>query len=247
MKRFLITALLTLYTTFTYAIVDISEAHTKKEQKGPSGYVSFSFKKSSGNSNEEKLYVDGKYKYTKDDTTRFAIFKYGYGESTDNKYQDKSFFHYRHIEQKNKFYALEVFGQRETDDFKGLRKRVILGAGTRLTISNKRKYVNYVGLGLFTSNDKYSNGAKDRKLYINNYYLFKYNLSDKVTIGNVLYYQPMFYDTSKYRLLNNLSVSFRVDENIGVVLSHEYSEESDPYTGVQPSDSIFRTNIRYTF
>ena len=74
-----------------------------------------------------------------------------------------------------------------------------------------------------------------------------YDLNDRVSLHNTVYYQPAWKDTADYRLLESAGMAVTLTGQLQLRLSLDIEKDSRPPAGVKATDISYRTGLEYRF
>lgn len=148
---------------------------------------------------------------------------------------------------------LEAFGQVQGDSIRRLRIRSLLGLGPRLGLFQSASFDMYLGVAYMLEREviNVEPGAHDDPDTLSHrastYLSMLYEIDKRFSISGVLYYQPRFDQLSDFRILSDVSLASGITSVVSVKLELNIKHDSDPPTGVKPSDLTLRNVISLTF
>ena len=236
------------------AIVNIESLRAGDAQPGYSGAVNLSVDGQSGNTDKLGINAGARLQWHGGAVTNFAILRYGYGETSGVQDTNKLFTHARHILQVTDTTAYEGFIQAERNVFNRLSFRGLIGGGVRLKLAEIPKVKSlHLGLGGFYSRETLEKraGLTDSgsqniwrfSTYLN--YVQRFN--DSVRVLSTTYYQPAVDDFSDYRLMEEATLSVKMNDSLSLNVSLDLSHDSKPPQTVKKTDTIYSTGIEYSF
>ncbi len=237
-----------------HAIVNIEEMRGKPQQDGWRGNVSLSVSGDSGNTDKAGASTGGQLYWQRDRITRLIAASYSYGENSRTRDTNKGFIHLRHITQQTPDMALEIFTQATRNEFSRLSLRTLVGAGTRLTLHEKKSTGSaYLGIGAFYLSETLEKraGLSDdgtEKFWRANLYLaLRYRFNDHTRIASTTYYQPALNNGSDYRILEEGNLKVKLSDALDLKLSIEITHDSEPPQSIENTDISYKTGIEYQF
>ncbi len=244
-----------MQTTIANAIVNIENMRVESSDKthGSDSKLSIDVSGNNGNTQKVNVGIGSRSQWYDMDGTRFIVFNYEYGESTDVKDTDKTFFHFRNIWYIDKQFAIEAFTQFESNEFTRLNSRALLGAGVRWQLLHSEDIAVYTGIGLFRSKEELdtSDFTSDAGVIYNNrlntYIVYKHTISKHSRLVNTLYYQPDISETSDYRLLEQFGLQMDITENLSFKLSIDVSHDSESPELIKETDTSYNSGFEYSF
>ena len=167
----------------------------------------------SGNSEifETGMQFSSLYKVTKrhwlKGTAGVDIIREG-GEDVSN---DK-FLQLRHTFSIKKWIHTFTFYQLQNSFSLGVNKRELFGSGLRLKLLKKEEVALDIGLGIMNESEEYNFEIPfAKKIRITSMMIFKKNINS-VEFKNITYYQPNISNVWDFRLLNELDLTFSINE-----------------------------------
>ncbi len=134
----------------------------------------------------------------------------------------------------------ELFAQVETDRFRSLKSRELLGSGPRFRILSSRLTDAYYGtsamLEVTRRGDEVPGRRQVNALRWNNYLRLEFHQEENVSVSETLYVQPRFDDFSDYWLLSVLGVKLSVNKTLASRFDLEVRREAVVPPGVDPLD-----------
>jgi len=236
------------------AIVSMEDLHLDKPREGLSGSAEFSFNGSTGTTDKRDIAIGGRLEWRHARHADFLIARHAKGEALGVENTDRSFLHGRHIWQQHAGLAWEGFLQGERDRFRRLSFRGLVGGGARITLLDRTgQQAAYLGVGAMSERERYttlagSTGEETASTTRANLYLvYKIRFRPGVDLVNTLYYQPSLSDRSDYRLLDSLALQVDLTNTLALQLSIDLSRQSYPPVGVEKSEVVYQTGLKWKF
>lgn len=206
-----------------------------------------------GNTQKIKAGLGARAQWYKESGTQFAVFNYEYGESSNIKDTDKTFFHYRNIMYSGDNLAWELFTQLESNEFTRLKLRALLGGGIRWEVLKTPDQKAYIGVGAFRSKEELDSAALVTDAGVtyanrlNTYLVYKLSITEHSRLVNTLYYQPDISEPSDYRLLEQFGIQMDITENLSFKLSIDMAHDSESPQLIENTDTSYNTGFEYNF
>ncbi|TNF37071.1 MAG: DUF481 domain-containing protein [Gammaproteobacteria bacterium] len=242
------------FSSQAFAIVNIESMRSDDETPGFKLQASFNVNGKNGNSQKTNLETGLLFRWNQQTSRQMLIMTYEYGETSDVKDTQNSFAHLRHIQDINSRLAWEVFTQMESDEFKRLSLRALLGAGVRINLVDQgASYKSWLGLGAFRSREELEEDpgiTEDLTEYAtraNIYHGFRYPLSETSRLFNTIYYQPVIGDAGDYRILEQFGISVDVTRDLSLKVSLDVKHDNEPPISVKQTDTSYNTGFEYRF
>ncbi len=236
------------------AIVNVEQLRIGTPQPGLSGWLDLSLDGSHGNTRKSETGLDARLQWQRGQTTDLLIAAYDYGESDGLRNTNRRFLHARHTQGFAPARAWEAFAQAQTDEFARLSFRGLLGAGLRLTLSEKAEQsAAYLGIGAFFARERLAaesgtTDAGDSTFWQANLYLtLQRRLNDQLSLASTTYYQPRLDDGADFRALEQASLRVKMTARLSFRLSLDVAYDSRPPQRVERTDTRYSTGLRLTF
>ncbi len=232
------------------AIVSVSPVEPN-EGEGFSGEIDGASKETSGNTNRKEYSGGAKLQYDYTDRVDYILSNFLYAKEDDQKVEDKSFVHLRHLESITSEWVGELYLQSEQNEFLSLTLRNLAGAGLRYRLYKGKSARFYIGAGAYGSEEIYEADTGDEvREYMNraNLYLSYIQKIDKSFEATVtFYYQPALEDTEDYYLLANGAVKLFFTEKLHAKLSAGLRDDTRPFEANKKSDAYYTLGFGYAF
>ena len=244
---------------FTMILLSISaQVNTEKfrapeEFEGLSGYLELKGTIKTGNAEKTEAGVDGRLNWKTKSSTTFFVFESDY-EWVDNKRSsDEGLFHIRYIHELVDSFEVEAYGQINYDKKLLITNRELVGAGLRYKLFDFDKSDVSIGTGFMFEHENYDvseNSFHPSEVKISrwsNYISFYFQLNQSVTLGGVIYYQPMFSNFSDYRLLNESSLIVGLSKLFSLTVNFKIRHDYLPPDGIEQTDTETNLGIAVKF
>jgi len=165
-----------------------------------------------------------------------------------------AFVHLRYNYKIEEWLAAEAFTQGESDRFRRLRLRTLLGAGLRFTVADTDIVSLFYGVSYMYEQTALSESVADRPVRpadvhrLNNYAALLVVLDpERAALGNTLYFQPRFDDLGDIQLLDVLSLDVSIIGRISASLQSTLRYESPVPQPIKRIDWVVKNLIGVTF
>jgi hypothetical protein len=164
----------------------------------------------------------------------------------------KSFAHLRHNYELTEFMWWEEFAQVESDRFRRIQFRGLVGTGPRFQLLKQKEWLElFVGTSYmleYTQVDANADITEPSAVHrMNNYVAIMARPDDRIVLSTVLYYQPRFDEISDAHVLNVTSAEFKVTELLQTRMDATTRYESVVPTGVKRADLEFKSSLELKF
>ncbi len=185
----------------------------------------------------------------------FAIMSYQHGEKDQQRYENKGFVHLRGIRQTLPALFIEIFLQKEFNEFIDLRDRNLAGSGLRIRLVNEKnkdaesRTTLFAGLGFMWENEKYSDNVEpeSNKIRSTNYISLNFPTDNRFRIFTTAYYQFDIEQLNDYRLLAEGGIGFNINSFFIFIMAVNYRYDNEPPPGIKPYDLEIENTITLSF
>ena len=243
-----------LLTNTAWSIVNIESHVVGDLPDGYSGHIDFNVAGQSGNTEKLNAGVGGRLNWASGKHTFFMLADYQYGESEGQKDTNKSFAHARYIQSVTASYAWESFIQVETDEFRRLEPRLMLGGGARFSwLGDDKNHAHILGVGMFYQVDFIANepGEEDEgteeTLRGNFYWTYKAKINERVSFVNTIYVQPSLKDLGDILALDQLALVVNLMDKLDLKLGLDIAYDSKPADDLVETDTVYSAALRYSY
>ena len=253
LTRVAIIFILSMSPLTAMAIVNMDGLHFDNKEDMFTADLDLTVSGSSGNSNTTKAALNAQFSWIAEKSINLAILGYQYGESNNDRSENKSFIHYRYIHQLTNVIDWELFAQWEQNEFTRLSYRRLLGLGVRFSVAKSEKQRAFLGVGGFYSKEKiaFTTGLTDDGVEeftrASFYFLSKYKISPTVHFSNALYYQPRVNLFSDYRALLESKFDFKINNSLSFRISLDVEYDSQPSQTIESTDVSYMTGLTLNF
>lgn len=149
--------------------------------------------------------------------------------SSKEKFNFNGFQHFRYNYLVNKWYTAEAFTQGQFDRVQKVKFRYLLGGGNRFTLLKKEKGRVHLGLlAMYEYEVEADTNVVHNDLRLSNYLSATYKPSDVFSGTFMMYYQPVVYRWSDYRVSLLLSMYFRINKLLSFTTGFNMAYDSAP-------------------
>ncbi len=164
----------------------------------------------------------------------------------------KSFAHLRYNYQLSHPLWAEAFTQIETDRFRRIRDRELLGAGPRFGVVQSDQVGLFYGTAAMLERtilnaDIVGSDTRQTVVRWSNYVAFRYDPDDRVQLTNTTYIQPRFDRFRDYHVLSQLALGFTIARHLGSSILATLRYESVVPDGVKRADLEIKDSLDLRF
>ncbi len=240
------------------AIVNIERLRIEEPEQGWSGTLRWGIDGDRGNTDQLSFSTALSAYWRRDRHQVMGFFSREFGRSRDVKNKDRTFFHGRYIRKQTARWSWEGYVQRQSDQFRRLEQRSLIGGGGRFQITRTDQTAQTVGVGVFRSREAYdqtvvASQQKEIAWRLSTYWVFRWQLAEHLTLANTLYLQPKVDRTGDVRLAEQLSLVAELTEHLELNLTLDALYDSDPprlvagQTALEKADVSYKTRLAYHF
>ena len=175
------------------------------------------------------------------------IFSGSYDKQTseDDDIEDALFLHTRVILKSN----WEAFIQSQYDAFDELKKRSIIGGGYRFNYPMTHSTYAMLGLGLLLEEERFNLKAYDHnwRLRLRSSFVLGHDFSESTKLLWVFYLQASPDNTSHFRLLSDLSLTFSITESLSASSSFIYRHNTEVIPNVSKDETKIKQGLLWQF
>lgn len=248
MKIFIISLL--LLTQQLFALISIVPVEIG-EEPGFHGKIATALETKRGNTDKDNYKLGIRFDYDNNESYHTWIEMSGeYGESNSVKDTNKLYLHLRHIHAiSNKDICAESFIQAQDDEFKLIKRRLLLGGGMRLKLFELHKSgKGYFGLGALYEDIRYTSlDPKEDNFRMSSYLAYTTKLGDDSDLSYTVFYQPKISDFSNYVSSQKLALKVHIYKRLFLNFQLSYDVDSRPPLGVEESDFTQTTSFVFDF
>ena len=157
------------------------------------------------------------------------VTKYNYSKSETTEIKNNSFSHYRLIKNLSRLSSYELFFQNESNSFKELKRRLLLGLSKRKKHTLAHNLIITLGLGTMYELEKYSNqNSFSKEARMTNNLILSKEITDSFNINWVNYHQPKISNFTDFRVLSELELRNKISNSVtfSTVMKYDYDSNT---------------------
>lgn len=197
--------------------------------------------------------------WARDPHLLFAYARLDYAKYNDVESVNKTFAHLRYNYEFEKWLWGEAFVQAQSDAFQRLDLRNLFGLGPRFRVLHgalAKEFDVYLGTAYMLERDAITaevgaTGPQNQSIQVwhrwSNYVSIQWTVDERVTLGTTMYVQPALTDFGDVRLLNETLCTFKITKVFSAGLSGVIRYDSEPPTGVLPTDMEVKNSLLLTY
>lgn len=256
---------ITIISIVVFPMFLVGQVNTEKFRKHDldEGFIfntNFRFGYSGGNS--EYVSVDGTFRvdYNGEKSDLFLVANYNYKATNTERVVNKGFVHLRGIRNISSNFALEAFLQQEFNEFLKLEDRKLAGASGRFLLINATSkkdsisgFRSFIGIGGMYEHEVYDLQSgellneKSNLFRLTSYLTTDWNISDRINLWAVGYYQPALTRFSNYKLVVESGMEILVIGKLFFTIDMSYRYNNEPVGDVKNYDIVINNGLRFTF
>ena len=195
-------------------------------------------------------------------TGRHLLFGYArldYAKYNEVESVNKTFAHLRYNYEFAPWLWGEAFAQAQTDAFQRLDLRNLFGVGPRFRVVHgvlEKDFDVFAGTAYMFERDAItavagSTGPQNQSTQVwhrwSNYLTVQWRVDDRTALGTTLYVQPAITDFRDVRLLSETLLAFKVTKLFSAGIAATIRYDSEPPTGVLPTDTEIKNTLLLTY
>lgn len=160
--------------------------------------------------------------------TYFVLGNYKLIDSEEKNLENSWFLHGRFNYKFNNLWRFEAFLQGQYNQLLVVEQRNLVGAGLRLKWVDRKRFTGYLG-NSYMYEIEYSDKAGTTEYNHRNstYFTLSYfPKSEKFSVSNTIYYQPLYRDLSDYRILEQFRLDIPLSDWFRVFALYNYYFDS---------------------
>lgn len=237
-------------------IVNVQSALATDADEGVSGSVTGAADYRTGNTNLLLLSLAPVVRYRSGKHLVVGIARGEYGKTGDplDTFIKRTFAHARYRYRINQRLVGELFAQHALDEFVRLRTRALAGVGPKVDLVGGKRYDLDVGVAYMLEYELLStdpmladSGAGDLAHRASSYLALRVELDDRLQLIGTTYVQPRLTDTSDVRLLNEATLSLKVNARFAFSTSFIVAYDTAPPDSIEKTDAALKSSVTVSF
>ena len=183
-----------------------------------------------------------------------AIARGEYGRGAGTTFKQKSFEHVRARYTLDRRWRWEAFAQHESDRFRRLTVRGVVGTGPALQLVRDDHVNLHAGLAYMLEIERFDDrdgttdaGARFRQHRASFYLTGTQKISETVEVVETVYVQPRIDEPSDVRLLGEISITTKLSKHIALTDGFTVAYDRTPPEGIKRFDTQLRVALLITF
>ena len=249
-----------LIILFLIDVVINAQVNTEKFRKefvetGFYGKVSLAAGFAAGNSDFVKAKGSSRIDYAGDNFDFLLVGNYEFEEANEAKVVNKGFAHLRNIITLSQSFYLELFLQKEFNQFILLEDRNLAGTGLRtdlvdlLSDSEDSPLEFFLGIGVMFENERYNIPLSPETNLIRstNYITFKWQINNSFSFITINYFQFDVERFSDHRFITDTSLNFLILKNLAFNSAVSFRYDNEHVPNVKDFDLGLTNGITFSF
>ncbi|MDT8446461.1 MAG: DUF481 domain-containing protein [bacterium] len=231
-----------LLTQPVWAIVSVEQERFKPLKPGIQGSASVDLGQDRGNLVYDEWGGDAAVRFGAEEDREYMVLASRYYASSEgHKLDDTIWLHLRAYQPTDGVMGYEAFFQAQSNAYLLVKRRIVAGGGLRFRLNNDPgRYSHHLGAGLFDEQESYADPVdpnNDHNLRGNFYWSLFYKIKGGPEIGNVYYLQPALGGGDDIRSLDQFSLKWALDEQLSLKINIDWSNDTEPLTGLKTTDT----------
>ncbi len=153
------------------------------------------------------------------------------------------FVHLRYNLELASFLWGEAFAQIESDRFRKIRARELVGIGPRFALARSQSFDVHAGTSYMPEWTQFDDGSERFAHRWSNYLALTWSPDERVTGSHTTYFQPRIDDFGDFKLLSVSSLGFEITPLLESKVSLSVRHESRPLAGVERTDLEVKNSL----
>lgn len=170
--------------------------------------------------------------------------------ANDEKVAESFLAHLRHNYRLTPVFSTLVFLQHSSDPFRRIRRRSLVGGGTRIDVVREETWEASIGLSAMYEGEEFTDdpsGEVEREFRGSFFVSAIGDVTETLRIDLSAFYQPLFADWRDDRVFLASSLRADVVGSLDLVVRFDLTHESRPPDGVEPTDVRLGTGFVFDF
>lgn len=254
-KYFYLLALVNLLCFNIFPQVNTEKLRKDFDETGFFGNVSLAGSITSGNSEFVSVKGGMRVDYASEKNDLFSVSNYEFKEGNESKIVNKGFAHLRNVFSMTSNLFLEVFVQKEFNEFILLKDRNLTGSGLRLDLSGlitgetETDLKLYFGPGLMFENEKYKTEPqlKTDIFRSTNYLTLNWRMNELINFISISYFQFDVERIKDHRIITDAGLNFSITKNLVFTSAITYRYNNVPVENVKNFDLELTNGVTFSF
>lgn len=162
---------------------------------------------------------------------------------------DNLFYHLRYNYKINKWLRWEVFIQLQQNNITGIDLRLLAGTGPRFKLKGTKKFALYTATTAMCEYEKEETmpPVYHRDIRSSSYITATYKPAENTEFIGTVFYQPLYHNFNDYRVLNELSIKFKIVKHLSFTAGWYYLYDSKPAALTPKLNYSISNGIEYGF
>jgi putative salt-induced outer membrane protein YdiY len=242
------------YSNIT-AQVNTEKLRKELDETGIFGNVSLAGSITSGNSEFVSVKAGMRIDYANESNDLFLVSSYEFKEGNESKIVNKGFAHLRNVLSLTPDLFLEIFIQKEFNEFILLKDRNLAGSGLRLDLTGllggetETDLKIYFSPGLMFENEKYKTEPqlKTDIFRSTNYLTLNWRVNEVINFISISYFQFDVERIKDHRFITDAGLNFSITENLVFTSAVVYRYDNEPVENVKNFDFELSNGIIFSF
>ena len=240
MKKLLI---LLLFPSFIFSQIINIETKDESNEKAFSGAIELEFDYNKSKETDWEFINSSYLRWNIDFLTILFINEIDLNRAGDEDFANDGFQHLRVIYHINDNFAIESFIQNQHDLVHNIENRKLAGLGLSKAFSK----LGIVGFSTFYEHEELVGDVINYDFRLNFYNRLIFEIFEKLTFSNVLYFQPKLEDFFDFRLALEATFIIPLSEKLSFNNSLSLSHDSSPAFEIPNTTYQFKNSLKYEF
>ncbi len=225
-----------------------------EDSMGLSGKAAAAVEWSTGSVDELQLEGEMTTRYRWPNRLAFLVLRGEYAAEGGVAHATSTFEHLRYRHELNERLTLEGFLQHESDPFRRLAFRGLVGVGPRIKVAAWKGGTLHLGTAYMSESERTNTEVKatdsDQSFHRHrwsNYFSLSTALTERVSFGQTVFAQPRFDDFNSIRYFSETTLGIEIEGRLALNLKYVARHDTAPYDEVSATDTELKTELEWAF
>lgn len=193
--------------------------------------------------------LDAHVEYKTQKSLYLFLANYNLLKGSGETLSDNLFYHLRYNYKINKWLRWEVFTQLQQNSVTGIDLRVLAGTGPRFKLGKSKQVALYAGASTMFEYEKEitTPAIYHRDIRSSNYITTTVKPNKNVELVATVFYQPLYKNVSDYRILNEITATFKIVKHLSFTAGWNYLYDTNPAAQTPKLNYSIVNGIEYDF
>lgn len=193
--------------------------------------------------------VDAHLEYKTDKNLYLFLVNYNLLKGSGQTFNNNLFYHLRYNYKINNVLRWEVFTQLQQNNVTGIKLRFLAGTGPRFKLAGSERLSLYAGTSVMYEDEKEKTQPviHHKDFRSSNYASATYKPWKTTEVIGTIFYQPLYKNLNDYRILNEISIKFKLIKHLSFTVGWYYLYDSKPAASTPSLNYSISNGFQYDF